>query len=38
MFFYYRRRSRSAVGPALSLLGAAVMAWAVVYLWLRGHS
>jgi hypothetical protein len=34
---YYARRSRSRVGPVLSLLGAAGIAAAMIYLWMRSH-
>jgi len=37
MSVYYARRSRSRVGPAACLLGAAVIAASMVYLWMRGH-
>ena len=33
----YRRRSNSRVGWVASLLGAAVIAGAMVYLWMRGR-
>ena len=35
MSVHYRRTSNSRVGPAVSLLGAAVVAVAMVYLWMR---
>lgn len=34
---YYARRSRSRVGPVVSLLGAAVIAASMVHLGMRSH-
>ncbi len=37
MSVYYSRRSNSRVGPVVSLLGAAIIAGTMVYLWMRSH-